>query len=76
MSKSGMNMTPAIALSGGFYLKAESDPDVIKNKQFNALYSKEFVTDIADASKTRLSSPLFAVRETFGTTNKSILRLM
>lgn len=76
MAKSGMNMTPTIALFGGFYLKAESDPDVLQNKQLNALYSKRFVTAIADASKLRLASGSFAIRETYPSTYKSIQKLM
>lgn len=75
VSKSGMNMTPTIALFGGFYLKAESDPDILKNKQLNALYNKSFITAIADASRLRLAG-LFAVRETYPATNKSIQKLM
>lgn len=76
MAKSGMNMTPTISLFGGFYLKAESDPDVLKNKQLNTLYSPRFVASVADASKLRLASGPFAVRETYPTTYKAIQKLI
>ena len=51
LSKSGMNMTPTVALSGGFYLKWTTDPDVVGNRQLNALYSKGYIISINDFAK-------------------------
>ena len=76
MAKSGMNMTPTMSLFGGFYLKAESEPDIMQNKQLNALYSKRFIKLLADGSKLRLAPSPFAIRETYPTTYKAIQKLM
>ena len=75
VAKSGMNMTPTISLFGGFYLKAESDSSILRNKQLNALYPQRFVTAVGEMVKQRLSGA-FSIRETYGTTNKMIRKLV
>ncbi|MEJ0055100.1 MAG: amidohydrolase family protein [Bacteroidota bacterium] len=46
LSKSGMNMTPTVALYGGFSKKWIVDPDVINNRQLNALYTKDYISSV------------------------------
>ncbi len=83
LSKSGMNMTPTVALYGGFSKKWLSDPDIIKNKQLNALYTKDYVASVdafikqmatvrsdegfADLEKTLVKMVNAGVRMTAGT---------
>nr|WKN39361.1 DPP IV N-terminal domain-containing protein [Tunicatimonas sp. TK19036] len=49
LAQSGMNITPTIGLQGGFFLMMEKDPTLIKNKQLNALYSQNYVGELATA---------------------------
>ncbi|MEQ9438502.1 MAG: amidohydrolase family protein, partial [Cyclobacteriaceae bacterium] len=48
LAQSGMNITPTIGLQGGFFLMMEKDPNLIKNKQLNALYSQNFIGRLAN----------------------------
>ncbi len=47
LASSGMNITPTIGLQGGFFLMLEKNPDLIKNKQLRALYSQNYVGELA-----------------------------
>lgn len=54
LSKSGMSMTPTLALYGGFNINWSKDPDILKNKQLNGLYSKEYIQGTTEDSKHML----------------------
>ena len=54
LSKAGMSMTPTLALYGGFNINWNKDPDIIKNKQLNGLYSKEYIQGTTEDSKHML----------------------
>jgi len=51
LARSGMNMTPTVALYGGFYLKWQTDPDILNNKQLHGLYPENYITGITAFSK-------------------------
>ena len=46
---SGMNITPTIGLQGGFFLMMEKNPDLIKNRQLQALYSQNYLGELSNA---------------------------
>lgn len=56
LAKSGMNMTPTIALEGGFFSAWQQDPAVSKNRQLNALYSKTYIDQLDTFSKQMVIS--------------------
>ena len=47
-------MTPTLALYGGFNINWSKDPDILKNKQLNGLYSKEYIQGTTEDSKHML----------------------
>jgi imidazolonepropionase-like amidohydrolase len=51
LAKSGMSMTPTVALYGGFYVDWKKDEFLSKNKQLNGLYSKEYIEGTTEAAK-------------------------
>ena len=51
LSKSGMSMTPTVALYGGFYLGWQKDPAISSNRQVNALYSKAYIEGVNKYTK-------------------------
>ena len=56
LSKSGMIMTPTLSLGGGFYLKWQTDPDVMNSMQMNAIFPKSYVNNINDFAKVMNAS--------------------
>ncbi len=52
LAKSGMSMTPTVALYGGFYTAWQTDPSVPANRQVNALYSKAYLEAMGKYTKT------------------------
>lgn len=51
LAKSGMSMTPTVALYGGFYSNWRKSDFLSKNKQLNGLYTKEYIEGTTVAAK-------------------------
>jgi imidazolonepropionase-like amidohydrolase len=60
LSKSGMSMTPTVALYGGFYIGWQTDPAVAANRQVKALYSKAYLDATDSYTKTVMNDSRMA----------------
>ncbi len=74
LSKSGMNMTPTLALYGGFNINWSKDPELMSNSQLNALYPKEYIDGVTEDSKHMMELyPNAAIQ--FGLMKKNLYKM-
>ncbi len=74
LSKSGMSMTPTVALYGGFYIGWQRDAEVSSNRQVRALYSKPYL-DAMDAYTKAIVNESNMAGEKFSEMLKTLLKM-